>query len=72
MSDREIGVLIVVAGAVAVVIGLLFIAGALSWVGRLPGDIRYSSGNVRVFAPLTTMVIVSVVASLLLWLIRRL
>lgn len=64
--------MVVVAGLAAVVVGLLFIAGALSWFGRLPGDIRYESGNVRVFAPIMTMVIVSVVASVVLWLIRRL
>jgi hypothetical protein len=46
--------------------------GALSWFGRLPGDIRYSSGNTRVFFPITTMIILSVVLSLLMYVLRRL
>lgn len=71
MDERSAGILIVVLGAVAVVVGLLVMTGALSWFGRLPGDIRYESDNVRVYVPITTMILVSVVLSVLLYIARR-
>ena len=58
-------------GVGVVVVGLLIYAGALSWFGRLPGDIRYESDNVRVYVPIVSLLIASVVLSLLLYLLRR-
>jgi hypothetical protein len=72
MDARSTGTLIIVLGALAVLVGVLVMFGALSWFGRLPGDIRYSSGNVRVYAPITTMILISVVLSLALFIARRL
>lgn len=63
--------LLVAVGAVAVVLGLLIASGALSWFGRLPGDIRYEGERTRVFIPITSMIIVSLVLSLLAWFVRR-
>ena len=44
----------------------------LGWFGRLPGDIRIQTENFSCFVPITSMVIISVVLSLLLTLIGRL
>ena len=44
---------------------------AVSWFGKLPGDIRFQSGNTRVFIPITSMIIVSVVLTLLVNFFRR-
>ena len=71
MENRTLGILIVALGAAAVLAGLLVLAGGLGWFGRLPGDVRIESGNVRVFAPITSMLLVSVVLGLVLWLVRR-
>ncbi len=71
MDNRSIGLLIVALGAVIVIAGLLMVTGALGWVGRLPGDIRIESGNTRVYFPIVTMIVVSVVLSLLLAVARR-
>ena len=73
MSARDLGVAIAIAGVVLVLVGGLVALGAVGWVGRLPGDLRYESsgGRVRVFAPLATMLIASVALSLALWLARR-
>lgn len=71
MDPRSTGLVIVVLGAVAVVVGLLVMSGALSWFGRLPGDIRIEGTRTRVFIPITSMIILSVVLSLLLALFRR-
>jgi len=39
----------------------------LGWLGRLPGDISYQSGDFRFYFPVTTCVLVSVVLTLLAW-----
>jgi membrane protein implicated in regulation of membrane protease activity len=69
MSD--LGKWIMVAGAALVVIGLLVQAGALSWFGRLPGDIRIERPNASFYFPITSMILISVVLSLLAQLLRR-
>ncbi len=68
---RETGLLIAVAGGVIVVVGLFVAAGALGWFGRLPGDFRFGGGNVRVYVPLVSMLLVSVVLTLVVNLLRR-
>jgi hypothetical protein len=50
---------------------LLVWSGALSWFGRLPGDIRYESGSTRVYVPWVSMLLISVVLSLVAALARR-
>ena len=70
--SRSLGLLLVVLGLGAVVVGLLAWAGWLSWFGRLPGDIRIERESFRVYFPLTSMILVSVVLSLLFNLLRRL
>ena len=53
-------------------LGLLVWSGALRWFGRLPGDIRIESENTRVFIPITSMIVVSVVLTLAVNLVNRL
>jgi hypothetical protein len=65
------GPVLVVAGVALILIGLLFWSGALGWFGRLPGDIRIERDTVRVYIPLVSMLIVSVVVSLVLYVVRR-
>ena len=43
----------------------------LNWFGRLPGDIRHETEHGRVFIPITSMIVVSVVLSLLLHFFNR-
>lgn len=66
------GPLLVGLGTALVVIGLLVWSGALSWFGRLPGDVRIERESVHVYVPLVSMLIVSAALSLLLYLLRRL
>jgi hypothetical protein len=63
---RHIGVLLVAAGILIVMLGILAWAGWLSWFGRLPGDIRIDHGNVRVYFPVVSMLLLSIAASVLL------
>jgi uncharacterized protein HemY len=62
-----IGLILVVAGAI------IWLAGdKLDWLGRLPGDIRIEKENTRIYFPITTMLILSVLLSLIMWIIRKL
>lgn len=72
MDGRGLGVALAVAGAGLLVLGLLLWSGALGWFGRLPGDIRFERDGVRVYFPIVSMVVVSLVLSALLWFFRRL
>ena len=65
------GLLLVGVGVCIVILGLLVWSGALNWFGRLPGDIRYESGSTRVYVPWVSMLLVSVVLSLIGFLVRR-
>ena len=68
---RHLGPVLVVLGIVVVVVGLLAWTGALSWFGRLPGDILVERENVRIYVPWVSMLLISAVASLILWVLRR-
>jgi hypothetical protein len=65
------GLLIVAAGIVIVLIGLAVWSGAFGWFGRLPGDIRIERESVRIYIPLASMLVISVVLSLLMYLLNR-
>jgi Protein of unknown function (DUF2905) len=69
--DRGVGPWLVGIGVLLVVFGLLAWTGLLSWFGRLPGDIRIIREHVHVYIPITSMLLVSAVISLILWLINR-
>jgi hypothetical protein len=69
---RPFGLVLVAVGLGVVVLGLLVWSGALSWFGRLPGDIRIERDNLRVYFPITSMILISLVLTLLINLVRRL
>ena len=69
--SRQIGLMVIVAGALLIGLGLLIYAGALRWFGKLPGDVRYTSDHVQLYAPIVSMLIISLVLSLLFYLLRR-
>lgn len=71
MSSASAGPLIVVLGIAIALIGLAVWAGGLSWFGRLPGDIRVERETVRIYVPIVSMLILSVVLSLVWYLINR-
>ena len=61
-----------------IVIGIGLIVAGLLWpwlarlpLGRLPGDLVIDRPDLKVYVPITTMILVSVLVSLLLWLFRR-
>ena len=61
-----------------ITVGLLIALAGLLWpwitklgLGRLPGDLVIDKPGLKLFAPFTTMIILSIVISLILWLLRR-
>lgn len=70
MSD--LGRMLVVMGLVIAVVGVvLLLAGRVAGVGRLPGDIYVERGNWTFYFPLGTSVVLSLLLTLVLWLIGR-
>jgi membrane protein implicated in regulation of membrane protease activity len=69
---KTMGNVMIAAGLLLIAAGLLYKAGWLSWFGRLPGDIAYESENVRIYIPLVTTLLLSVILTLILWVMRRL
>ncbi len=68
-----LGKFIVVFGVILVAVGLLlwFAGDKFSWFGHLPGDIRIERDGFHFYAPITSMIIISIVLSLILTLIAR-
>ncbi len=70
---NQIGWMLVVLGLVVVAAGLLFlVADRVPFLGHLPGDFSWQRDNLRVYAPLGTCLLLSVVLSLLLTLVTNL
>ncbi len=69
----DLGKVLIVAGALAIVAGVAFVLLARAHVllGRLPGDMVYRGKNTTFYFPLATSILVSVVLSLVLYLIGR-
>jgi len=65
------GPVLIVIGVVLIVVGLLIWSGGLQWFGHLPGDNRIERESVRIYVPLVSMLMVSFVVSLVLYLFRR-
>ena len=68
---RSAGLLVIFVGLAVAAVGALIYVGALSWFGRLPGDIRYEGESSRIYVPVTSMLLVSLVLSLAGYLLRR-
>lgn len=68
---RGVGGVLVVVGLLLVVAGVAWNAGWLSWLGRLPGDIRVEGEHTRFYFPITTSIVLSVLLSAVLWLLNR-
>ncbi len=61
-----------------IVIGIVIVVIGLGWpwlsklpIGRLPGDIVINRPNVKIFFPITTMILLSIVLSVIMWIMRK-
>jgi len=67
-----IGRILIYFGLLLVVLGVIFsLVGKLPWLGQLPGDITIERERFTFYFPLATCLIISVILSLVLYLLRR-
>lgn len=69
----ETGKWIILAGLLIVLVGVViyFFHDHLRWIGRLPGDIRVEKENFRFYFPITTMILLSILVTVLFNLFRK-
>ena len=72
MGNKPLGQLIVILGLVFIVVGLVTMRGWLAWFGHLPGDVRVERPSVRIYVPIVSMLLISILFSVLSYVIRRL
>lgn len=67
-----IGKSLIIIGLIIAAIGvILTFAGKIPWLGRLPGDIYIKRENFTFYFPLATSILISIILSLILWLLRK-
>ena len=70
---EPLGKILIAVGIILVIAGIIvyFAGNKLNWIGNLPGDIKIVKENVRIYFPITTMILLSIFVSVILYLIRR-
>ncbi len=71
MMSQGIGSVLIVVGLVLVVSGILARYGFLDWFGHLPVDIAFKGEHSAFYFPITTMIVISIVLSLIASLFRK-
>ncbi len=62
--------MLIFSGAVLIVFGILF-SGRLGPLGKLPGDILINKTNFTFFFPITTIILLNVLAAIVLWFVGK-
>jgi len=67
------GKIIILIGVIIVLAGLIvyFFHDKLNWIGRLPGDVRIEKENFKFYFPITTMIALSLLLTLIAQIIKR-
>ncbi|MFN3533063.1 MAG: DUF2905 domain-containing protein [Candidatus Brocadia sp.] len=66
------GKILIGLGIIMIIIGGLFmLGGKIPFIGRLPGDIAIQKKNFSFYFPITTCIIISIIFSLIMWLLSR-
>lgn len=67
-----VGRALIVCGIVLAVVGLVLVfGGKLTWFGRLPGDVYIQKKNFSFYFPITTSILISIILSIVLFVLRR-
>jgi hypothetical protein len=71
--NNQYGKYVIIVGVIIVIVGIIiyFFSDKLSWLGRLPGDIRIEKENFRFYFPITTMIILSILLTVIINIIKR-
>lgn len=69
---KDMAIFIIIAGVILIVIGLaIYYSDKLPWIGKLPGDFLIKRENFTFYFPLATSLILSILLSLILYLLKR-
>lgn len=70
---QAFGKYFIVFGIIFIIVGLLlyFLGHHLSWLGKLPGDVRVEKENFRFYFPITTMILISLILTIIINIIRK-
>ncbi len=74
MADgiQHIGKFLILLGLlISAIGGLLLLSGKIPWIGRLPGDILIQKKNFTFYFPLATSILLSLILTLLFWLLGK-
>jgi len=71
--NSETGKYIIIIGAIILLAGIIiyFFHDKLHWIGRLPGDLRIEKENFHFYFPITTLILLNILISIILRVIRK-
>ena len=68
----SLGKMLILVGVVVAAVGAVLVFGAkIPWIGRLPGDFKFEGKNFTFYFPLATSILLSVILTLIFWLIGK-
>ena len=70
-TPDQIGNILLGIGGIIALVGVVFLLGDRIGLGRLPGDIIIRRENLTIYFPITTMIIISIILTLIFSLFRR-
>ena len=62
---------VIIAGVLLIIVGILWPWLGKLPIGRLPGDIIINKPGLKVYVPITTMILISIIVSVILWLLKK-
>ena len=65
MNWVELGRFLIISGMVIIVVGFLFLFADKVPIGRLPGDLRFGTDKFRVYIPIATCILLSIIITLI-------
>lgn len=68
---QDLGRVLLILGFILVLAGAILLAAGKLGLGSLPGDIVIRRGHVRVYIPIATSILLSVILSAILWILRK-
>jgi len=66
MNWTDSGRFLIIAGTVIIILGLIFMLSDKIPLGRLPGDLHFGSGRFKVYIPIATSILLSIVLTIIL------
>jgi len=69
-GPQQIGKWLIAAGVIVVLLGVFMIVLGKIGLFKLPGDLQFGGKNWRIYLPIASCIIISIVLTLILWLIH--